>query len=331
MAIRNDGSILSSSLLGGYNRREVEQDFGIYRCMVIRVNFTDDETNLTFQNKQVTYDVLILSGRKEGQTIPNCKLSSELGGEFNYEERILKATTKAFSGDKAEALSQHDGDIVYVAYVNGHTSTPVILGFGTQQLDQTNTGATRSDGMRSVKQFNGVKIEIDKNGKYTKQIKSGTYNDDGAFLTPDEDVKYEETIDKEVRTRTFKSGLTIKEDGENDKVTFTLASGTLIDVDGAGGITIEADGATKIVINKNGDIELQSGTKVNVKAPLVDVGEGAAFSSTLFENLLSEFLKHTHVIPGTATAGPVPVNGVTGIPTAPLIKLVGSLSVKVKD
>lgn len=331
MARRGDGSILPSALRGGQNRRAVEQDFGTYRCMVVKLHFIDDETNLTFKNAQVTYDAIILSGRKEGQTIVNAKLCGELGGQYNFEEKVLRATSKPFSGESAVALADHDGDIVYITFVNGNTSTPIIIGFGTQQLDEDNTGATRAEGARHVKQFNGVKTEIDKNGKYTKQVKSGTYDEEGAFLLPDEDAKYEETIDKELRTRKYKSGLEITEDGENDKVTFKLASGTLIDVDGAGGITFEADGATKIVINKEGDIDLVSGTKVNIKAPLVDVGEGAAFSSTLFENLLSEFAKHTHTIPGSAVAGPFPVTGVTGIPAAPLIKLVGSQSVKVKD
>jgi hypothetical protein len=151
----------------------------------------------------------------------------------------------------------------------------------------------------------------------------------------EEPPAYKEEIDgtAEKTTRTYKSGMVISEDGAGDKMTITLASGTLIDVDGAGGvITIDADGGTnQIVINKSGEITIKASSKVNVEAPLVDVGEGAAFSSTLFENLLSEFAKHTHSIPGTAFAGPVPVAGVTSVPTAPLISLVGSQSVKVKD
>jgi hypothetical protein len=291
--------------------------------MIIKTNFTDDEANLTFKNKQVTYDALILSGQSEGQVITNAKLASELGGQYNYQERVLRATTRPFSGDGAVALSEHDGDIVYITFVNGHTSSPIIIGLGTQQLDEDKTGATRAQGARSVKEYNGVREEVNKDGEYNKQVKSGIYNNQGAFFKPDEDVKYEETISKEVRTRKFKSGLTIIEDGENDKVTFTLASGTLINVDGAGGITFEADGATKIKINAGGDIELCSGTKVNIKSPLVDVGEGAAFSSTLFENLVTEFQKHTHIsnLPGNPSSPP----------TAPLIKLVGSQSVKVTD
>lgn len=332
---RSDGSIIPSSLQGSHHRKMVEMDFAQYRCLVIKKYYTDDEKNLTFVNKQVTYDVLILSGRREGQIIPNVKLStSNGGGQYNFEERVLRATSKAFSGDKAVPLSEHDGDVVYVSYINGHTSNPVIVNMGVQSLDLDYTGATQEDGPIYKKEFNGIGELVGKDGKHTTYRKEGEYQAEEDYFKPSEEESFlEQTIKEgEKSTKTYKSGLKIEEDGENDKVEITCASSTKVTIDGKGGVvTIDVDGGTNLItISKSGELQIKASGSVKIDAPLVDVGEGASYSSTLFENLKQEFDQHTHVINGTAV-GLVPVTGVTGVPAAPLINLVGSQSVKVKD
>lgn len=377
--IRQDGSVRSANTPAKRTlaAENVEVDNGMYRCMVIEVYYTDDEKNLTFNNKQVTYDCLILGGRREGQIIANCKMSNLLGGQFNYHERILRKAESPFNGQGAVEPGRQKGDIVYVQFL-GKTSNPIIIGLGTHVLDETATGAIIEDGPVDKYEYNGVNTTINKNGEWEFVRKGGTFNAEKGYFTPadratedgleepeqlfqarlkfsdnimlwedpvssiefkrdeklwthivgKEESVYKETIDgnAEVLKRVYKSGIEITEDGGSDKIQFKLASGTLIDVDGAGGIvTIESDGSNKIIIDKSGEITIQASSKVNIQAPLVDVGEGAAFSSTLFENLLTEFAAHTHLSTSILTPA------VSSPPLAPLISLVGSQSVKVKD
>lgn len=357
---RSDGSIQSANtpVRGNLAAEAIEVDNGMYRCMVVEVYYTDDQGNLTFDNKQVTYDCIILGGRQEGQIIPNCKLSNMFAGQYNYSERILRKAESAFAGTTGKRLAEQKGDIVYVQFVQ-KTSNPVITGLGVHPLDKTTTGATKADGPIYKEEYNGIQRSINKNGEFCITRKGGTLSDKGYFVPADrateeeggkaaeleylsrikmagdtlviEDPKSSLTLDLVNESFTAKIGkdksTTFKIDGKNDKTSLTLASGTLIDVDGAGGvITIDADGGTnQIVISKSGEITIKASSKVSVEAPLVDVGEGAAFSSTLFENLLSEFAKHTHM--STSILAPSP----SSPPLAPLISLVGSQSVKVKD
>ena len=64
MSLRRDGSIRSANIPIGLYSDQVEVDSGCHRCMVVETTFTDDSKNFTFNNKQVTYDCIILGGRK---------------------------------------------------------------------------------------------------------------------------------------------------------------------------------------------------------------------------------------------------------------------------
>ncbi len=183
--IRRDGSVQSANLPSKNNlmseRENVDHD--MYRGMVVEVFFTDNNDNLTFDNKQVTYDVLILGGTKEGTIIPNCKLANFLGGQYNYHERVLRKAENPFNGNTKRRLSEQKGDIVYVLFV-GKTSNPVIIGLGTHPLDKTTTGATLSDGPIWVQEFNGINTKIDKNGNYELVKKGGVFNSDKGYFVP---------------------------------------------------------------------------------------------------------------------------------------------------
>lgn len=307
---RRNGSIASANTPTNLSADQVEIDFHTYRCMVIEVYYIDNERNFTFGNKQVTYDCMILGGRKEGQVIANAKLMGYLGGEFNYHERVLRKAESPFNGPGKVASSEQKGDIVYITFV-GKTSNPIIIGLGTHFLDKDTTGATRADGPIWREQYNGVSKLINKLGEFEFQVKGGEYSDAKGFLTPNS---------------TFKTKINITE----QKASIEMDSGTKVEIDGGSGIiTIDVDGgANLITINKDGSLTIKASTKVSITAPLVDVGENASFSSTLFENLLTEYSNHTHQSTSIIAHGSP---GITTPPLQPLISLVGSQSVKVKD
>jgi hypothetical protein len=172
--IRQDGSVQSANtpVYNKLAKNRVDRDYGIYRCMITRVYYTDDEQNLTFENKQVTYDAVILGGPKEGQLINNAKAISCYGGEFNYAEKIYRPIeTKELREKK---ISEHKGDIVYIGFLQGNTSAPVIIGGGVQPFDKDSTGATKAEGFRVRTEYNGVFEEINKNGEWELRRKGGT-------------------------------------------------------------------------------------------------------------------------------------------------------------
>lgn len=304
--MRRDGSIVSANVPSKSRLKstETEIDSGTYRCMVVKVRYTDDPFNTTFQNKQVTYNCMILGGRREGQVIENCKLVNYLGGEFNYHERVLRATDFTFHGIGSKALPEHTGDIVYVNFVQKN-SNPIIIGLGTQPLDLDTTGATISDGPRWIEQYNGIKKEVNKDGDYELTRFGGLYDPIKGFFKPSdefaarlkfsknsmiwEDPKnslefkeltqewllalgdgYTENISGllENSSREFKSGLKITEDGLLDKVNVVTSGGAKTEVDGLlDKINVETSGGVKASFDGLLDIvtiETSSGAKIEV-------------------------------------------------------------------
>lgn len=189
---RADGSIRSSNIPSNLSASRLEIDYGTYRCMVIESYYIDNDRNVTFSNRQVTYDCLILGGYEDGQIIPNAKLVNYLGGQYNYHERVLRKSEKPFSGEGKVNSSNQKGDIVYVQYV-GKTSNPIIIGLGTHFLDKDTTGATKEDGHRWVEEYNGVNTHINRTGEWEFVRKGGVLNTEkGYFIPADRSIEEED-------------------------------------------------------------------------------------------------------------------------------------------
>ncbi len=318
MKIRGDGSVQSTNVPTWQNVVPRNDDT-LYRCMVEKVLFIDDPNNLTTNatNPEVLYNVVILGGPRAGGKISNCRLSSHLGGNNNFYERVLRASTKKFGRD---ALSQHNGDVVFVQFTQGHSGYPVITacdgGVNTAKVH----GAKKSDGHRERRQYNGIFEEINKDGEYTFIRRGGVFKD--GELVPNKTASYQKQVLKnEIVNEQFLSGLNIKYDGKDDRVVFTTANGAIVDIDGKGG---------KITLTKGETIiELDSNTgKIALKGALVDLGASVSDLAVLFTELATAFNSHTHTTPiaGGSSAGAHP----TTPPTAPLLASVSSLSVAVQ-
>lgn len=354
---RQDGSVKSANT-PTYDRlakNRVDKDYGIYRCMITRVNFTDEETNLTFENKQVTYEAVILGGPKEGQVLQNVKAMNDYGGEFNYAEKIYRPVETKNLKDKR--ISEHKGDIVYIGFLQGNLRAPVILGGGVQPFDKDSTGATKADGFRMRKEYNGVFEEINKSGEFELLRKGGELNEETGVLTPasgeaeefEARLKFSDNImlwedpnsyikfEKEEKKRTDVVGenfqevidgtakkitrrigdITIEEDGAAKKVTATAGNAVVV-VDGtANKITITA-GSTIV------EIDGASG-KIKLTGDMIDIGKSVSDFAVLFTELSTAFNTHTHMVP-QAPAGTLP----SMPPIAPLLQTVGSTTVKLQ-
>ena len=332
---RRDGSVLSANTpeFRRQAKTRVDRDTGIYRCMVTRVFFVDDDQNLTFGNKQVTYEVVIIGGPKEGQIIPNVKALREYGGEFNYSEKVYRPIDVKNLKDKN--LSEHKGDIVYVAFLQGSTKAPVILGAGIHPLDVT-SGATKAKGFRDLREWNGVLEEVNKSGEYELVRKGGKLDETSGVFTPGKEF--------EARFKLFQGKMlwedpnsSITFDKEAESLTFSVGKGSITQtLDGkakafkqkVGNVTVDIDGESNKVTIKAGEAILEidgSSGKISLKSDMIDLGKSVSDFATLFTELASAFAIHTHMAP-QAPSGTLP----TTPPIAPLLPTVGSMSVKVQ-
>ena len=285
---RRDGSVLSSALTGSQHRRVVELDYGMYRCMIVKVNYVGDDGNLTFDNSQVTYECMILGGKKEGQVIVNVKAQGQGGGEFNYYERIYRATEFKFSGDGKKPLTEQNGDVVYVQYINGSTSLPIITGGGVSALDKDKTGSTKEDGHRLIDEYNGIRKSIDKDGNLKFERFGGTWNEEGGYFVPNEEAESEITMTGDDPSITInvtdKGDITINNDGitmnsmaevliNAAKAFKAIAEGD-VEISGAN-ITITTSGKAEFAGDGGTDVG-SSGAPTNVNGASVALAGGGA-------------------------------------------------------
>ncbi len=178
MRMRYDGTIQSANTPTYSQTGLMRDDFGLYRCMITKVFYIDDSENITKNapNPCVIYEAVILGGSATGQTLFPCRLSSSLGGNSNYEDYTLSASTKDISKVK---LSEHDGDIVYILFNQGHDGYPAIISCD-KGLNDVFSGTSSSQGPRHIKQYNGVYQEINNQGEFTLKRKGGSLNN-GVF------------------------------------------------------------------------------------------------------------------------------------------------------
>ena len=315
MRMRGDGSIQSGNT-PTYQNVGRNDDEAMYRCIVTKVVYVDDPANITAngQNPRVLYDVVVIGGFASGQVISNCRLSADLAGNSTFYERILRSNSTELSKTR---LSDCDGDIVFVQFVQGHTGFPVII--ACDQGIKTTVGAKKADGPRSVREYNGVREEITKDGEYILSIKGGKADAEHGGFAPGTAALVSTKISKdETITTTFKSGLAVAQDGKNDKYTITTKGGASIVVDGTGGKITLTKGSTIIELDGNGD-------KISLKGGFIDLGSSVSDFAVLFTELLTAFNSHTHLVP-QAPAGTLP----SMPPIAPMLQTVGSQTVKVQ-
>lgn len=281
---RYDGSIESANTPTSENTFH-RKDYATYRCMITEVYFQNDlsRRNIT-QNStspQVLYEAVILGGFKEGQLISNIRMANLLSGVYNYEERILRKTSKDLLKDR---LDTHDGDIVYITFNQGSIIAPIIIGCDKSFLNESDTGATMDDGPRLIQQYNGVFKNINKDGEFFLTRKGGTYDSVNGYFVP---VDSDENEDDEADTFQAKFHLLANkmlwEDPqssilfEKDEKKYTLSVGKEGDGDEAETIyseIIDATAKTKTSTWKEGIVTVEDSQ--NDKLTITTIG-GAIF------------------------------------------------------
>lgn len=315
MRQRWNGSIQSSNV-PSYDREGVKRDdYGLYRCMVVDVLYVDDDKNISknAKNPEVLYEVVILGGAASGQKLSYCRLASYLGGNLNVDERTLTKSSKDISKTK---LSELDGDVVFVQFTQGHDAYPQIIGMAKGISNKI--GAKKADGPRWLQEYNGVNRLIDNKGNLTVTLKGGTLTN-GFFKNGDTSVITDLlSVTDEKFTRTFKSGLTVTEDGKNDQVIIKTKGGVTATVNGKNNNVSLKAGSTEILIDG-------ASGKISLKGAMIDLGSSVSDFVTMFTQLSTAFNQHTHQY--TDNGNPA----MTQPPSAPLLTSVGSQTVKVQS
>lgn len=308
MRLRNDGSIQSSNVPTTSNLGK-SKDHNLYRCLVTKITFTDDSRHIAknSKNASVLYDVVVLGGFATGQIIKNCKYLPKFGSTNAFHEHILTPCTKDVSKTR---LEDQDGDIVYVQFIQGHSGYPVIIGVdnaiqdsGFKGLDSTGLTVFRS-------LLNGVYKEISKEGVLTTAV--GYTKDESSITTIKNPIE-------ELITTTFKSGLTLTQDGKNDNIKVSTNGGASISIDGNSSMIEISAGSATILLDGN------SG-KISIQGDLVDLGSAVTDFVTKFIELSTAFNSHTHPVP-QASSGVL----MSAPPILPLLVSVGSQTVQVQD
>lgn len=311
MEYRYDNSVESSNTPFSKKVR----DYGLYRCMVIGVDYIDSANNFsgTGKNPQVLYEVMVLGGFKEGQLITGVRLASSMGGgQYNYYERVLKKASKKTS----TPLHEQDGDIVYLQFLQGNVDAPTIIAMGVNCQDSTQTGATKALGPIERKQYNGIYQYTNKDGEFLLTRKGGSYN-----ATTDQFIPIE--------TGTFESRLVLEDDN-------------IIIEDASNGITINKSGNLITLSTKSGKTKITiNGTtdKVVVNAEHIELGD-ATLEYIVKSKMLKDWIKneidsvyngHTHPVPAVVPLALAAVAVTPLIPPPPVSLSIAAPNEKMTD
>lgn len=315
------------------------KDMSLYRCMVVESKFIDGDNNLTSGavNPRVLYDVVVIGGFKSGQIISNCRLMKPMGSETSYYERTLKKTTFKL---QETPLEQHDGEIVFVQFVQGDKSFPLIVGFDNafQRVEAMDT--LRADAPRLVKSFNGNSLEINNKGEISFTRTGGEVNEDGVFVPTEVEEEGKELVNLDLNEefvkltdpnmeilinnpeKTFRHTVSTEDtayreliDGTNEVTTRTYKSGLTVVEDGANDkVEITTAGGSRLLVDGSTDtVEV----KDNATGKLKITGETVALGGQGIELLQQISDSLDKLIQWANTVGSQHVHiGNLGYPTA---------------
>ena len=140
---------------------------GLYKGIVININPPEVAEGFL---SMISYDVLVTGGFMSGQVLTECMIVTPLGGVSGYQERTLRA----LSTDLEETdWDDHDGDEVFVQFLNGDKNDPVIIGCDYSKAKSRQIGIDDDEAPKSTFEYNGVEFSIDKKGALEASVHGG--------------------------------------------------------------------------------------------------------------------------------------------------------------
>lgn len=295
---------------------------------VTKTHFVNDATNVS--KKFVEYDVLARSSNGSSSTYKNCRYVQDISGFNDFEETVLEQNEVAIKGklSKGNSSDNLNGTMVVIGFLDFNIDKPIIIGGFPHRR---NTGATRADGIRRVREFRGIRWEINKDGEYIFTYKSPNtpageatrpdtaptsfkVDTEGNFTFTQETsdgtiintVKFDRTNEKKTEVIGRDNSIVEEKDGKAEKMTITFKSGLAVTIDGANDAVsiITNAGARALIDGANDTIELQDNGsgKLKITGETVAIGASSAELLQQVSDQLQELITlfngvapHTHI------------------------------------
>lgn len=167
----NDGTIISGNIPTSTREEFFDitkmHQYGLYKAIILNTYFTDDEEN--FSKLHIEYKIRIVGSEKAGYEYTGCRMNDSFGDPVNFGEVVLRQKDQLVnplpsSGNTNVAPPEdYDNAYVMIQFLGGYR-IPIILGPWSHP-GKIFVGATKDKGIRLIKEFNGIRWEVNKNGE----------------------------------------------------------------------------------------------------------------------------------------------------------------------
>lgn len=248
MKILSDGTVIQSTL-SLYDPHKVNEsyfkDFGIKRGVITAIYYPDEEDNIS--KKWIEYDVSVLEERADGSVTSVQYLRCQAIDLFGSLENYVQFAFLPPKSQEDKIFKQ--GSHVLIASLsgnNGYGKCVILGGLPDTTQDAKYKAPKKEDGIFYKFSFNGVDIEINKDGEYSL-----------VFNSPMQD-------DKRVNEKAAGTSFSINKDGV---VSIINPDKQKIIVDRVNQVITVGDEESKIIIDtKNKIMTLESNGKIEAKA-----------------------------------------------------------------
>jgi len=286
--VMSDGHVFSSNIKQYTPIANPKQYLGLLKVKIEEVIYTDDSRNYTqerFGVKIVQYVCRVIGSQYDGNYLKNVVNASSLGGQYNYSEVVRTGIEQGArvtgSGDRRPSLSP--GDYALVLCLFGDLESGVIIsGFPHPQCEEI--GATKEDGTRSVWEFNGVKISVDKDSNIAVE-QVGRKDQKGVIENP-EAVGTSFSIsgvDGTIQAITSNNcSLIIENELGNESVTVIHKTNAILQIDKDGSAKIIGTDGAYISLDANGE----AASLVSKQGSIIALGEGITVADSTGNQML---------------------------------------------
>jgi hypothetical protein len=262
-----DGTIIPSVLsMEGTKTasQKLRSDPNLKQGMVVAIHYPNDKSNIS--KHHIEYDVSVVEkDSTNGATVTlfkNCRISDLFASSNAYLEYTLQPA------DKKDTGVPENGSYVTILCIDGrnvNSNALIVGGVGNSKRPKR----TKDDGQFYDFMFNGVNININKNGEYTLTMNtpidsSGKKKDEKAAGT---------------QVKITKEGKFIISDNEKQVLTFDRVSQSISIANGAESLVIDKKNK-KISLTSSGDISETAAGKMDLKSTKdMTVDSGAALTA----------------------------------------------------
>ncbi|CAK0749535.1 hypothetical protein CCP1ISM_330002 [Azospirillaceae bacterium] len=190
MKFRKDGSIISSNSLAGNasqggslspsDMKKVMNSIGkaneVHLVTIREIYYVDDIKNKS--KYQVEYNIRVEFGDRHGQEYENVTAVNLYGGMMNISEMVYSPKEQTTKGDRNaddSYMFDHDGSQVVIAFMDGYPNKPFIIG-GWNHTNNNVFATKKEDGVRKIEEFNGIRLNINKDGEFILTYYGGKRN-----------------------------------------------------------------------------------------------------------------------------------------------------------